>query len=68
MAGLDDAKDVTGRTFLATGNTVQLLSWQSQVICQRQHRGAFSVADIGEAVGKLRQVAKRHSADSRPFE
>ena len=33
--GSDDAKDVTGRTFLASGNTVQLLSWQSQVICQK---------------------------------
>ena len=49
--GSDDAKDVTGRTFLATGNTVQLLSWQSQVICQKDNtEGPFSVADIGEAV------------------
>ena len=47
----DDAKDVTGRTFLASGNTVQLLSWQSQVICQKDNaEGPFSVADIGEAV------------------
>ena len=49
--GSDDAKDVTGRTFLASGNTVQLLSWQSQVICQKDNaEGPFSVADIGEAV------------------
>ena len=49
--GSDDAKDVTGRTFLATGNTVQLLSWQSQVICQKDNtEKPFSVADIGEAV------------------
>ena len=49
--GSDDAKDVTGRTFLATGNTVQLLSWQSQVICQKDNtEEPFSVADIGEAV------------------
>ena len=49
--GTDDAKDVTGRTFLATGNTVQLLSWQSQVICQKDNtEEPFSVADIGEAV------------------
>ena len=49
--GSDDAKDVTGRTFLATGNTVQLLSWQSQVICQKDNtEEPFSVADIGDAV------------------
>ena len=49
--GSDDAKDVTGRTFLAAGNTVQLLSWQSQVICQKDNtEEPFSVADIGEAV------------------
>ena len=49
--GSDDAKDVTGRTFLASGNTVQLLSWQSQVICQKDNtEEPFSVADIGEAV------------------
>ncbi|MGB1342697.1 MAG: SDR family NAD(P)-dependent oxidoreductase [Pseudomonadales bacterium] len=49
--GSDDAKDVTGRTFLATGNTVQLLSWQSQVICQKDNtEGPFEVAEIGEAV------------------
>ena len=49
--GSDDAKHVTGRTFLASGNTVQLLSWQSQVICQKDNtEEPFSVADIGEAV------------------
>ena len=49
--GSDEAKEVTGRTFLATGNTVQLLSWQSQLICQKDNtEGPFEVAEIGEAV------------------
>ena len=48
--GSDDAKDVTGRTFLASGNTVQLLSRQSQVICQKTTRRTLQCADIGEAV------------------
>ena len=49
--GSDEAKEVKGRTFLATGNTVQLLSWQSQLICQKDNtEGPFEVAEIGEAV------------------
>lgn len=49
--GSDDAKDVTGRTFLVSGNTVQLLSWQSQMICQKDNTdGPWSVAEIGDAV------------------
>ena len=68
--GSDDAKDVTGRTFLATGNTVQLLSWQSQVICQKDNNeGPFSVADIGEAVREnFDKWPKGIQPTPRPFE
>jgi len=68
--GSDDAKDVTGRTFLATGNTVQLLSWQSQVICQKDNtEGPFSVADIGEAVREnFDKWPKGIQPTPRPFE
>ena len=68
--GSDDAKDVTGRTFLATGNTVQLLSWQSQVICQKDNtEGPFSVADIGEAVREnFNKWPKGIQPTPRPFE
>ena len=49
--GSDDAKEVTGRTFLATGNTVQLLSWQSQTVCQKDNTdGPWAVSEIGDAV------------------
>ena len=68
--GSDDAKDVTGRTVLATGNTVQLLSWQSQVICQKDNtEGPFSVADIGEAVREnFDKWPKGIQPTPRPFE
>ena len=68
--GSDDAKDVTGRTFLASGNTVQLLSWQSQVICQKDNNeGPFSVADIGEAVREnFDKWPKGIQPTPRPFE
>ena len=68
--GSDDAKDVTGRTFLASGNTVQLLSWQSQVICQKDNtEGPFSVADIGEAVRvNFDKWPKGIQPTPRPFE
>ena len=68
--GSDDAKDVTGRTFLASGNTVQLLSWQSQVICQKDNNeGPFSVADIGEAVREnFDKCPKGIQPTPRPFE
>ena len=68
--GSDDAKDVTGRTFLASGNTVELLSWQSQVICQKDNNeGPFSVADIGEAVREnFDKWPKGIQPTPRPFE
>lgn len=49
--GSDEAKDVTGRTFLVSGNSVQLLSWQAQEICAKDNTDEpWSVADIHEAV------------------
>lgn len=67
--GSDDAKDVTGRTFLVTGNTVQLLSWQSQTVCQKDNTEApFEVADIGDAVrANFEHWPKGIQPTSRPF-
>lgn len=51
--GSDDAKDVTGRTFLVAGNSVQLMSWQAQEIISKDNtEGPWSVAEIGEAVAR----------------
>jgi NAD(P)-dependent dehydrogenase (short-subunit alcohol dehydrogenase family) len=67
--GSDEAKDVTGRTFLASGNTVQLLSWQSQTICQKENtEGPWSVAEIGEAVREnFEKWPKGIQPTPRPF-
>ncbi|MDA0791235.1 MAG: SDR family NAD(P)-dependent oxidoreductase [Proteobacteria bacterium] len=49
--GSDEASDVTGRTFLVSGNNVQLISWQAQPIAMRSNtEGPWSVAEIGERV------------------
>ena len=49
--GSDQAKDVSGRTFLVQGNNVQLLSWQSHTLAMRDNAGeAWSVADVGASV------------------
>ena len=68
--GSDDAKDVTGRTFLVTGNTVQLLSWQSQTVCQKDNtEGPFEVSDIGDAVrANFEHWPKGVQPTSRPFQ
>lgn len=51
--GSDDAKDVTGRTFMVAGNSVQLLSWQAQEVCLKDNtEGPWTVAEIGEAVAE----------------
>ena len=68
--GSDDAKDVTGRTFLVTGNTVQLLSWQSQTVCQKDNtEGPFEVSDIGDAVrANFEHWPKGVQPTSSPFQ
>lgn len=49
--GSDEAKDVTGRQFMVSGNSVQLLSWQAQEICAKDNTEApWTVAEIGEKV------------------
>jgi NAD(P)-dependent dehydrogenase (short-subunit alcohol dehydrogenase family) len=49
--GSDDAKQVTGRTFLVQGNSVTLLSWQSHMLATKDNAGeAWDVADIGKTV------------------
>ncbi|MFT7685897.1 MAG: NAD(P)-dependent dehydrogenase (short-subunit alcohol dehydrogenase family) [Candidatus Azotimanducaceae bacterium] len=49
--GSDEAKDVSGRTFLVQGNNVQLLSWQSHTLAMRDNAdAAWSVADVGKSV------------------
>jgi len=68
--GTDEAKEVTGRTFLVAGNSVQLLSWQSQSIALKDNTdGPFSVADIGEAVREnFDKWPKGIQPTARPFE
>lgn len=47
----DEAKDVTGRQWLVSGNHVQLLSWQVTDIANRDvAEGPWDVADIGERI------------------
>ncbi len=49
--GSDDAKDITGRTFMVSGNTVQLVSWQAQPIATRDNTDEpWSVEEIGAKV------------------
>ncbi len=47
----DDAKDVTGRQWLVSGNNVSLLSWQVTPIADRDlSEGPWEVAEIGEKI------------------
>ena len=47
----DEAKEVTGRTWLVTGNRVSLLSWQVNAIAQKDEaEDPWDVEDIGEAI------------------
>jgi NAD(P)-dependent dehydrogenase (short-subunit alcohol dehydrogenase family) len=49
--GSDEAKDVTGRTFLAQGNQVTLLSLQAHNVAVRDNKeGPWDVAELGESV------------------
>ncbi len=49
--GSDEAKEVTGRTFLVAGNNVQLISWQSQTIAIKDNtEEPWSVTEIGEQI------------------
>ena len=47
----DDAKDVTGRTWLLTGNSVALLSWQLTPVARKDESDdPWGVEEIGEAI------------------
>ena len=47
----DEAKEVTGRTWLVSGNRVSLLSWQLTSIAHKDEAdGPWDVEDIGEAI------------------
>ena len=47
----DDAKDVTGRTWLLTGNRVSLLSWQVNPVAQKDEAdGPWDIEELGEAI------------------
>ncbi len=49
--GSDEAKAVTGRTFLVQGNNVQLLSWQSHTVALKDNKeDPFDVEEIGKMV------------------
>ena len=51
--GSDAAKDVTGRTFLVAGNSVQLLSWQAQEVAVKDNTDEpWTVAEIADAVSE----------------
>ena len=47
----DEAKDVTGRTWLVAGNTVSLLNWQLQTVARKdESEEPWDVEDVGEAI------------------
>ena len=47
----DDAKDVTGRTWLLTGNRVSLLSWQVTPVAHKDETEApWDVEEVGAAI------------------
>ena len=47
----DEAKEVTGRTWLVTGNRVSLLSWQLNPIAQKDEaEGPWDVETLGETI------------------
>ena len=68
--GSDDAKDVTGRQFLVSGNSVQLISWQAQEICMKDNADEpWSVAEIGEKVAEnFDKWPRGIQPTRRPFE
>ena len=47
----DDAKDVTGRTWLVTGNRVSLLSWQINPVAHKDEgAGPWDVEELGAVI------------------
>ena len=47
----DEAKEVTGRTWLVSGNRVSMLSWQlTELASKKEADGPWDPADVGEAI------------------
>lgn len=47
----DEAKDVTGRTWLVTGNRVSMLNWQLSPLAHKEEdQGPWGVEEVGEAI------------------
>lgn len=47
----DEAKEVTGRTWLVAGNRVSMLSWQlTEIARQDEEEGPWDPSDVGEAI------------------
>jgi NAD(P)-dependent dehydrogenase (short-subunit alcohol dehydrogenase family) len=47
----DDAKDITGRTWLVAGNRVSLLSWNMQPLAgKNESEGPWEVEEVGEEI------------------
>ncbi|MCY4657459.1 MAG: SDR family NAD(P)-dependent oxidoreductase [Gammaproteobacteria bacterium] len=47
----DEAKEVTGRTWLVSGNRVSMLSWQlNQIAFQDEDQGPWDPSAVGEAI------------------
>ena len=67
--GSDEAKEVTGRQFLVSGNSVQLLSWQAQEVCVKDNTDeAWTVAEIGAKVAEnFEYWPKGIQPTKRPF-
>jgi len=68
--GSDEAKDVTGRTFLVQGNNVTLLSWQSHTVATKDNAdGPWDVAEIGKvAMENFEAWPKPNAPTPRAFD
>ena len=68
--GSDAAKDITGRTFMVAGNSVQLISWQSQEVALKDNTDEpWTVAEIADKVAEhFDQWPKGIQPTKRPWE
>lgn len=47
----DEAKDVTGRIFMISGNNVQMLTWQSHTLAEKDNKeGPWDVEEVGKKI------------------
>jgi NAD(P)-dependent dehydrogenase (short-subunit alcohol dehydrogenase family) len=68
--GSDAAKDVTGRTFMVAGNSVQLISWQSHEVALKYNTDEpWTFAEIADKVAEhFDQWPKGIQPTKRPWE